>query len=97
MFEKEAIDRANRKYPISRVYDELDVARNRKYEEGFKDGAEFGYNKCDEQLIKAKELLEKLLEEEKNNMYWEMNGSDKSSYYEVRKQAEQFLNSEVEK
>ena len=63
----------------------------------FKDGAKFGYNKCDEQLIKSKELLEKLLEEEKNNMYWEMNGSDNSSYYEVKKQAEQFLNSEVEK
>ena len=44
----------------------------------------------------AKKILTKLLEEEKNNMYWEMNGSDKSSYYEVRKQAEQFLNSEVE-
>ena len=44
-----------------------------------------------EQLTKAKELIEKLLEEEKNNMYWEMNGSDKSSYYEVRKQAGQFL------
>lgn len=48
MFEKDAIDRANRKYPIPRVYDELDVARNRKYEEGFKDGAEFGYNKANE-------------------------------------------------
>lgn len=44
-----------------------------------------------EQLTKAKELLEQLLEEEKNNMYWEMDGSDKSSYYEVKKQAEQFL------
>lgn len=43
------------------------------------------------QLDKAKELLAKLLEEEKNNMYWEMNGSDKSTYYEVIKQAEQFL------
>ena len=42
-------------------------------------------------LIKVKVILSKLLEEEKNNMYWEMNGSDKSSYYEVRKQAEQFL------
>ena len=49
-----------------------------------------------EQVEKAKEILEKLLEEEKNNMYWKMNGSDKSLYYEVRKQAEQFL-SEVEK
>ena len=44
----------------------------------------------------AKKILTKFLEEEKNNMYWEMNGSDKSSYYEVRKQAKQFL-SEVEK
>lgn len=47
------------------------------------------------QLEKAKEILSKLLEEEKNNMYWEMNGSDKSSYYEVRKQAEQFLKENV--
>ena len=44
-----------------------------------------------QQLTNAKEILAKLLEEEKNNMYWEMNGSDKSSYYEVRKRAEQFL------
>lgn len=49
-----------------------------------------------ETITKATEILSKLLEEEKNNMYWEMNGSDKSSYYEVRKQAEQFLN-EVKK
>ena len=48
MFEKDAIVRANRKYPIPRVYDELDVARNRKYEEWFRDGAEFGYNKANE-------------------------------------------------
>ncbi len=91
MFEKEAEDN---KPPYAFC------AFNTKCElwkDGFQKGAEFGYNKCDEQLIKAKELLEKLLEEEKNNMYWEMNGSDKSSYYEVRKQAEQFLNSEVEK
>lgn len=51
--------------------------------------------KKDKQLTKAKEILAKLLEEEKNNMYWEMNGSDKSSYYEVRKQAEQFLSEVV--
>lgn len=31
----------------------------------------------------------------KANMYWEMNGSDRSSYYEVRKQAEQFLKREI--
>lgn len=50
----------------------------------------------DEQLTKAKEILAKLLEEEKNNMYWEMNGSDKSPYYKVRKEVEQFLK-EVDK
>ena len=61
------------------------------------DGYNRGYAKANAELknkiadIKAKEILAKLLEEEKNNMYWEMNGSDKSSYYEVRKQAEQFL------
>ena len=42
-------------------------------------------------LEEAKGIIKKLLEEEKNNMYWEMDGSDKSSYYKVRKQAEQFL------
>ena len=52
---------------------------------------QLGETEKDNQITKAKEILAKLLEEEKNNMYWEMNGSDKSSYYEVRKQAEQFL------
>lgn len=56
----------------------------------FQNGAKFGYKKGE----KAIELLKKLLEEEKDNMYWKMNGSDKSSYYEVRKQAEQFLKGE---
>ena len=46
-------------------------------------------------LLKVKNILKRLLEEEKENMYWEMNGANKSSYYEVRKEAEQFV-SEVE-
>ena len=37
-------------------------------------------------LNKAKNILKRLFEEEKNNMYWEMNGADKSSYCEVRKE-----------
>ena len=90
MFEKDAEEYADWFWGAS-------PSERRAIKQAYQQGAEFGYNKCDEQLIKAKELLEKLLEEEKNNMYWEMNGSDKSSYYEVRKQAEQFLNSEVEK
>ena len=48
MFEKEAEDRAFEKYPIPRVWNELHFASNVKYEEGFKDGAEFGYNKANE-------------------------------------------------
>ena len=39
--------------------------------DAFKEGAEFGFNKGKNQ---AKEILAKLLEEENNNMYWEMNG-----------------------
>ena len=42
-------------------------------------------------LAKATEILSALLKEEKENMYWEMNGSDKSSYFEVVKKAEAFL------
>lgn len=64
------------------------LAQNEQYEKDLID--------INENLTEAKEILAKLLEEEKNNMYWEMNGSDKSSYYKVRKEAEQFL-SEAEK
>ena len=42
-------------------------------------------------LIKAREIIQKLLEEEKENMYWEMNGSDKSSYFKIKKEAEEFI------
>ena len=46
MFEKEAEDKAFEKYPLSDRCDRIDLERNLKYEEGFKDGAEFGYNKA---------------------------------------------------
>ena len=48
MFEKEAEDKAFEKYPLSDRCDRIDLERNFKYEEGFKDGAEFGYNKANE-------------------------------------------------
>lgn len=72
MFEKEAEERA-RKLEESQtlgVYDsDEDYARDSGrndgevvgYEEGFKDGAEFGYSKCNEQLTKAKEIIEGLM------------------------------------
>ena len=58
MFEKEAIEKANKKYPIPKVCNELDVARNRKYEEGFKDGTEFGYKKTRKE---AEDIINELL------------------------------------
>jgi hypothetical protein len=48
MFEKEAEDKAFEKYPLSDRCDRIDLERNLKYEEGFQDGAEFGYNKANE-------------------------------------------------
>ena len=42
-------------------------------------------------LTKAREIIQKLLEEEKENMYWLMNGSDKSSYFKIKKEAEEFI------
>lgn len=42
-------------------------------------------------LAKAREIIQKLLEEEKENMYWVMNGSDKSSYFKIKKEAEEFI------
>lgn len=48
MFEKEAEDKALENYPIPQDGDWIDLVINSKYKEGFKDGAEFGYNKANE-------------------------------------------------
>ena len=48
MFEKEAEDKAFEKYPLPPGCGEKDIERNITYEEGFKDGAEFAYNKANE-------------------------------------------------
>ena len=71
MFEKEAKERVREleeNQTVGVYEDDEDLARDigwnegevAGYEEGFKDGAEFGYNKCNEQLTKAKELIEEL-------------------------------------
>jgi len=56
----------------------------------------YRHGKVVSKLTKAKELLKRLLEEERDNVFWEMNGADKSSYFQVVKQAEQFLKESVE-
>ena len=53
------------------------------YIKAFKDGAEFGYNKCNEQLTKAKEIIRDLLQVlPKENI---------EGIYEITEEAEQFL------
>lgn len=48
-FNKDAKEKASEKYPIPREWDEIDIARNSCYEQGFIDGAEYGYDKkCEE-------------------------------------------------
>ena len=96
MFEKEAEERA-RKLEESQtlgVYDndeELahDVGWNAEevsgYEDGFKEGAEFVYNKCNIQLNKAKELIQDLIDS------LEVIDGEQIRELKVVKEAEQFL------
>lgn len=48
MFEKDAKEQANKKYPIPLNWNEIDGVSRDKYEEGFQDGAAFVYNKANE-------------------------------------------------
>ena len=94
MFEREAEERA-RKLEESQtlgVYnsDEVlvqDVGWNAGevfgYEDGFNDGAEYVYNKCNAKLTKAKELIKEMLSIlPKENI---------EGVYEITEEAEQFL------
>ncbi len=38
MFEEIAYERANKKYPIPKVTSEIEISRNYRYGEGFKEG-----------------------------------------------------------
>ena len=62
--------------------------------QAYQKGAEFGYNKCDDQLTKAKEIIREYMRFEPMigtcSFYSE-------EYEKTKKKAEQFLNSEVEK
>lgn len=88
MFEKEAEEAGNEK--IKENHQFARCAR-KSYKDGFKEGAEFGYNKaCEDyknpQLTKAKELLRKFL-----------GAKSIEETCIAESEAEQFLNSEVEK
>ena len=77
MFEKEAEDSFNCKKVLYKW--ETD---KHSYIDGFKDGAEFGYNKCNKQLTKAKELIKRL-----HDVVCGKSGDD----WELIEKAEQFL------
>ena len=62
MFEKEAEDKAFEKYPLSDRCDRIDLEKNLKYEEGFQDGSEFGYEKCKEELTERLENATEIIE-----------------------------------
>ena len=61
MFEKEAEEYAIENYETC-LYDDLPYTNDSKaIEQAFEDGAEFGYNKRDEQLTKAKKLITRFI------------------------------------
>ena len=87
MFEKEAEEYVRKirhdvinwggKEPEERFYNEI------KFKQAYLAGAEFGYNKCDEQLTKAKEIMREMLRIlPKENI---------EGVYEITEEAEEFL------
>ena len=90
MFEKEAEEYAIENYETC-LYDDLPYTNNSKaIEQAFKDGAEFGYNKANERLIKAKELIGELISS------LSVVGECEEEECELLNRAEEFI-SEVEK
>ena len=92
MFEKEAEEAGNKKIKENNQF--ARCAR-KSYKDGFKDGAEFGYNKANvvmakqrgeiaAQLTKAKEIIKEMLSIlPKENI---------EGVYEITEEAEEFLN-----
>lgn len=86
MFEKEAIEKANEKYPLPQVWNEIHLARNIKYQEGFQDGAEFGYKKGQsDQLVHKQYQLNQLRKaNEWHKLDWEKDFPEADKLIRVR-------------
>ena len=70
MFEKEAKEQANKKYPIPLNWNEIDTTSRSKYEEGYHNGAEFGYKTCKEVSDKIiQSLLSIIYTESRTDIY----------------------------
>ena len=110
MFEKEAKERAREleEGQTVGVYDndedlERDIGWNEGevvgYEDGFRDGAEFVYNKCNTELTKAKEIIKDymIIVNGAHTTVCGVPEENRTIYVlKLNKEAEQFLNSEVE-
>ena len=78
MFEKEAED----SFKCKKVLYKWETDKH-SYIDGFKDGAEYVYNKCNVKITKAKELIKEMLSIlPKENI---------EGIYEITEEAEQFL------
>lgn len=81
MFEKEAEEAGNEK--IKGNYQFARCAR-KSYKDGFKDGAEFGYNKANEQLTLPKDILglweQTVCEIRSEIKSWDLKGPHVSDY-----------------
>lgn len=79
MFEKEADEYATENYE----YYEEGKNDSKELKQAYQQGAEFGYNKANERLTKAKEIIEEMLSIlPKENI---------EGVYEITEEAEQFL------
>ena len=82
MFEKEAEAYVNEEYDFC-YYPEDNLSTRINAERDWQQGAEFGYNKYNERLTKAKELIKEMLSIlPKENI---------EGVYEITEEAEQFL------
>ena len=101
MFEKEAEEAGNQKIKENNQF--ARCAR-KSYKDGFKDGAEFGYNKANEwheiELLKAKEIIKDYMTIVKgaHSTVCGVPEENRTIYVlKLNEEAEQFLNSEVVK
>ena len=72
----------------------VDLSGNRNYtERAFKDGAEFGYNKAEKELVKAKEIIKRFSRFVNNDVEYDPEHPQEHTdlWNELCKQAEQFL------
>ena len=88
MFEKEAEEYVIKKHHIDKTKLPIDFSLSCEFSDDFTDfqnGAEFGYNKCNTKLTKAKEIIHDLIDS------LEVIDREQTRELKVAKEAEQFL------